>query len=251
MFGSLVPGIEDLLFHGIWKLLTTPHWPFPSAVSAQHFCKSGLRVSNQETGKLEDAANDPLWKIWFSKMGTIAKEIWARDCTRIKFFRRAHFNCSAYVRFLLHPLQFCCLLGCAALEKYDGTVGSCTLQPDMAKTTLCTEWENSAMDQMVEKYAMKATSYCIQKTVELILSNRWTWQPFPISSVLWKLNNYLTMISNIRCILKHIQEASKDIFLKKSENMALHNSQAGDIEVWDKKRNMVISLVFMHKSCIC
>lgn len=99
MFGSLVPSTEVLLFHGIWKLLTGSHWPFPSAVSAQHFCKSGLRVSNQETGKLEDAANDPLWKVWLSKMGTIAKEIRARDCTRIKFFRRAHINCSAYVRF--------------------------------------------------------------------------------------------------------------------------------------------------------
>lgn len=77
-------------------------------------------------------------------MGTIAKEIRARDCTRIKLSRTAHINCSAYVRFfplsVLHLLQFCCLLCSAALEKYDGTVGSCTLQPDMAKTaTLCIE----------------------------------------------------------------------------------------------------------------
>lgn len=71
-------------------------------------------------------------------------------------------------------------------------------------TTLCTEWENDVMAWMVEKYAMKTISYCIQKRVELNLSNRWTWKPFPISSVLWKPNNYLTMISNIKGILNHI-----------------------------------------------
>lgn len=39
------------------------------------------------------------------------------------------------------------------------------------------------------------------------------------------------MISNIKGILNHIQEASKDTFLEKSENMFLYNSQAGDIQV--------------------
>lgn len=39
-----------------------------------------------------------------------------------------------------------------------------------------------------------------------------------------------------------MQEASKDTFLEKSENMILHNSQAGDIRVWDEKRSMVTNL---------
>lgn len=43
----------------------------------------------------------------------------------------------------------------------------------------------------------------------------------PNLGVLWKPNNYLTMVSNIKGILNHIQDTSKDTFLEKSENMIL------------------------------
>lgn len=71
----------------LWVLSTSANQP------------SGLQI--RKTGKLEDAANDPLWKIRLSKMGTIAKEIRARNWTRIEFSRRAHISCSACVRFFL------------------------------------------------------------------------------------------------------------------------------------------------------
>lgn len=68
---------------------------------------------------------------------------------------------------------------------------------------------------------------------------------FPNFKCTLKTKQLFDNVSNLKGILNHIQKASKDAFLKKSENMILHNSQAGDIQVWDKKGNMVIS-VWIH-----
>lgn len=58
-------------------------------------------------------------------MGSITKEISARNCTRINFSRAAHINCYAYVILFFSlfssPFAICCLLCSVALEEYNIT----------------------------------------------------------------------------------------------------------------------------------
>lgn len=182
-------------------------------------------------------------------MGSVTKETGVKNCTTINLSRAAYINlCDFFFFFLSSPFAICCLLCSAALEEYNVTVASSTLPPDIwakqehtvlnEEMMLWTKRQKNAITDCIILHTQKRLN---QFYLQDGLSNLSHFQ-----GIHRKPNNYLRMISiskGFQTTLRKL-EASKDTFLEKqkSENVALHNSQAGDIEVWDEKRNMVINL---------